>query len=1382
MRITRLLGVSATPAFRLDSATIFAWLLGSAAALAAPVVLDLHAESVPNGAGQAAELESVDGESGAFCRVSDWGEEHDGLQTRLVLLTARAAVGQGIRLRFEIRNTSDTERKFDPQFAAPYHVLRAIRPDGEPDESIGPTYQTAGQPHSIQPGETKVLWDDFDIASQYMLAKPGRYTMSTAFAEYTFRGLPGQPGERVSDIPASGVLTIDVEPGTLAGLKGTFLRMRQIAPKDWRTSLSGMAMSFIHSPTGLKKDVSTIQLWFEEKEHPAGYALGEEPNEVPVESLGKASLGFAYLTVSGRVAELWPEYRKAIQERLQHGTNANAADQNEIRFDGAELHVVGCYGSGPNFARKRVDVDVPALDKPIVLAVTAYHAVNWHIKIAEPARIRAVIVAGYFEQSVQGIPAEIPVILRTYFPAESAPGKIRSDRRFFWAYDPNSTVFQETVNGLHEITGLAMHSFQGSYYGTSFVVDGVRGRGVGSAIRPPSDSKSREATNSPATATATEEKTRPAQVLVLKREQETVKSAQVVAPTHGRQPDEVWKKVLETEQLRGNNAPGRPGEWLTDQETIVSGSATHDGSSLQARDFLLSLPEGSALRAEFSGDSVEFRHESNKTHIKVHGGSVRLIDPSGVARATATPTIPNAVLEVEAWMNGGGEVVLHVLASRPHRAVPVRVELDSATGVPAEEKQPPHGSVRYRIIPRDQSDKRPTQFKMQWIYELEKLRREAEGNEKPAGTGPKSAPGEKPKSIQPARSARSQASPRLSSPTSVPAEQPKSTSDAVAAPDHPDSILVVRLFSNKNGEWTGLRIGDDSKSPKIERLEQGLRDLGPGRKANLRIRIEADERLPYEIVRQVTEAAQRHGLQQIEFKKLPTPRGEGNSSVLVRTLDASGQETDAVYVNLWLKVQASDEVQGERWHDGEHVWERMRNWSPHYPKPEGGIQFTDIAAGDYRVTAVYHGPTRESGPAPFGATGSFQVVEGKQTEATVRLGSGDPLVVRVLDAKTSQPIEHVPLRLFGRDGMPIVGAQHGNGNFFDRTNSRGEVRYEAVPAGEYSIDVSGKRARAAWEAPIDWPGLEGQQRISVASGRVNTVEFRLEPKPLDETELDRRWPWSVRGVVTDGDGKPLEGVELRAHTGMGTLMLTGQTTTGRDGRYVLRFGPGIAISRNGRPAVGLQAATISASKPGYFEKDLGRHGNLAMTDDAELAKDAKDFAAVVLPNQPKELVFVMQSSARATGTLLDAQGKPLAGYRISLTGSELPPSSSALASGGKTDEKGRFEFRDIPRGYHFQILVEPPVAEPPWIAWASGPLDFADPGKNDLAVRSGKLEFTAKVFELQLVSTGENWRQALAGAAAKEPIDIRGEARRQLGDAEEGRVEAARLRLALGAQ
>jgi hypothetical protein len=55
---------------------------------------------------------------------------------------------------------------------------------------------------------------------------------------------------------------------------------------------------------------------------------------------------------------------------------------------------------------------------------------------------------------------------------------------------------------------------------------------------------------------------------------------------------------------------------------------------------------------------------------------------------------------------------------------------------------------------------------------------------------------------------------------------------------------------------------------------------------------------------------------------------------------------------------------------------------------------------------------------------------------------------------------------------------------------------------------------------------------------------------------------------------------------------------------------------------GLKAATISIHKPGYIERNLGRDGNLPMSDEPP-AEQVNGYRRVVLPGKPFEINFVL---------------------------------------------------------------------------------------------------------------------------------------------------------------
>jgi hypothetical protein len=91
-----------------------------------------------------------------------------------------------------------------------------------------------------------------------------------------------------------------------------------------------------------------------------------------------------------------------------------------------------------------------------------------------------------------------------------------------------------------------------------------------------------------------------------------------------------------------------------------------------------------------------------------------------------------------------------------------------------------------------------------------------------------------------------------------------------------------------------------------------------------------------------------------------------------------------------------------------------------------------------------------------------------------------------------------------------------------------------------------------------------EEEAAAAAKRTRSDDAKANPQRL----------WTIVGAVTDGEARPLEGVEIRASCGWGTLRPTGETVSDQQGKYTLRFGPGMRMpSDDGRNA-GTQAATI----------------------------------------------------------------------------------------------------------------------------------------------------------------------------------------------------------------
>jgi beta-lactamase regulating signal transducer with metallopeptidase domain len=295
-----------------------------------------------------------------------------------------------------------------------------------------------------------------------------------------------------------------------------------------------------------------------------------------------------------------------------------------------------------------------------------------------------------------------------------------------------------------------------------------------------------------------------------------------------------------------------------------------------------------------------------------------------------------------------------------------------------------------------------------------------------------------------------------------------------------------------------------------------------------------------------------------------------------------------------------------------------------------------------------------------------------------------------------------------------------------------------------------------------WP--EHLLMIKTAASRIlnfkTTPGVRLEDKDKPSNDEDSKdqaneLPWRAKGRVTNREGIPLSGVSVQAHCGFGTLFRTGNAVTDANGLYDLQFGPG-GRSQN-RQLV--QAATISVSLDGHFEQNLHRQGDLVAAlekpdgeDVGWAGKTAKD---LFLPGEPKTIDFIMLPATKFKGVVIGKDGDRLEGVRVSLTGPDLPPSSSVVAQ-TQTDKGGRFELTNLPTGFAYQLLIKPAKAQPPWPGWASPPLKlepFAD-GFTCFSTESNGRNQLYRIQELsiQLIDKGINWKSALATAASQQVV------------------------------
>ncbi len=410
--------------------------------------------------------------------------------------------------------------------------------------------------------------------------------------------------------------------------------------------------------------------------------------------------------------------------------------------------------------------------------------------------------------------------------------------------------------------------------------------------------------------------------------------------------------------------------------------------------------------------------------------------------------------------------------------------------------------------------------------------------------------------------------------------------------------------------------------------------------------------------REVSNAQEtRHGEKEHEIKQ-----GKIGPALTVRPIDAHGKSISRAYLMLWRALEPheakpakrvngqnsfgyydpviwEDQKQNARWvhahsaylNDGRHDWK------------EKAFHFLSLKPGQYRVTAVtYRRKMKTPDPTPWGMSGPFTYDGTTPVSIDVVLTKGNAdFAVRVVDMDTRQPIAGLAVRLRTESGVPIVHGR-GSGNFFEWTGDKGEVRYAHLKPGEFTVQVLGKLAHV--NDFVQYEPVKELIPVVVKRGH-NSTEIAIVPNYLSQAEIDDRFPFSVFGRVTDDAGNPMHGVEVRARTGVGTLIGGGRTRTDSDGKFRLYFGPGLWLvnAEDDVPlGIGVQAAHFSAEKPGWtLDSDEGYIFYL-MTDQTPRqfetmlkqsggkywGKDSTE--EVVFANQPRELNLVLKRDRNAT--------------------------------------------------------------------------------------------------------------------------------------------------------
>jgi hypothetical protein len=268
-----------------------------------------------------------------------------------------------------------------------------------------------------------------------------------------------------------------------------------------------------------------------------------------------------------------------------------------------------------------------------------------------------------------------------------------------------------------------------------------------------------------------------------------------------------------------------------------------------------------------------------------------------------------------------------------------------------------------------------------------------------------------------------------------------------------------------------------------------------------------------------------------------------------------------------------------------------------------------------------------------------------------RASEGFTLEVRVVGI-SGTPVEKSSINLWRLMTEPRRGAND------DKTRAREFWREEAT--GKVWEAIGGVSTSDRWTrsdlapgtyrvsagrqvgAPEDllYSAAEKGMKLVVVPKGDQVIQVAMVGRPLQQAEIENRWGWVATGTVVDEAGRPIEGADVGAATGWGTLMGGGSTKTDGRGRFTLRFGEGILSTD---PA-NVQAAVFNVSMDGYVEKSRSRPGRhlMARRMPEASARHGVDGAKIVLRGIPYPIDFQLARPATIEVDLHGPAGATLA--------------------------------------------------------------------------------------------------------------------------------------------
>lgn len=390
------------------------------------------------------------------------------------------------------------------------------------------------------------------------------------------------------------------------------------------------------------------------------------------------------------------------------------------------------------------------------------------------------------------------------------------------------------------------------------------------------------------------------------------------------------------------------------------------------------------------------------------------------------------------------------------------------------------------------------------------------------------------------------------------------------------------------------------------------------------------------------------------------------------------------------------------------LWTRTQRPLPEVSDPRAlqvssdrGEAQVDLSAESYKVVV-------EAPPYATWTVSGLQLTSGQVHPLDIQLEEGHELRGHVIDAETGAPIEgalvlaeadlaYEVLDLAGEDlardnlGSPPLASV--------RTDSAGAFHLPSLSSGAHGLRACAPGYAPAWSEDFKLPGAA----------------------PL---LLELRRGGRVHGVVQDASGAPLTGARV----------VISKITIDRPVR-VMTYGGAITDDQG--------VYSVENMSPGYFVALVLRADDTTHAIRQGKVAEGESTRIDFLPSEPRGFV---------EGTLTDAEGVPLADYKVSLSPEENAHFEGWV--GTSTDAKGRFRLPPVQAG-HYALLVSPSF--PSVVRWGSVEVPERGSVRVDLTLEPTRIEGTLKVPEgesmqgLSLVLLGESSSGELTFFGRQEP-------------------------------